>query len=649
VAGAEIVLTSRTINRQSSVLLFGVLLLATCLRLNQAGIIPLRADEAANFYLAAKPVSEIITPLVTSDPHLPLFFILLHYWMIPAGHSELSLRYLTIFSAVLMVPLVYVLGRRLFPNSNMALIAAFFAAINPYSIWDSQDAYMYTMLTAAGLTSFITFLGLMRPKASRLAWAAYVLVSAVTIYIHYLGGLILIAEGGIWLWWTVTRTIGLQAGLKWLTAQLAIVALFAPWMILVLPLLAGLGSSMWRPVGLVELLARSFATFSLGRIEGLGMPAMVDRLTAILGSFPFLILMFLGIFLGRRSTANDPKARLVLAFYLFAPLLAFYLFTLVRFPIFDERYVLFLIPPFVLLLARGVTVLRQLTSRVSIAAIAMLIVALLSARSLFNYWYVPAYAKSPDWPDFVRELTADYRPGDVLIQNYPDEALPYYLNGRVPSVLVPGRSSAPMSSVAPRMQQLTKQYGRIWFQPVVGGEWDPEGVVAVWLDRHARLVNSYSYRDLRLQLYLSASSALRNSTAAATLFANDIRLVGFDLTYEADNAPGKTAQVVLFWQALRSGNRDATVFLHLYNPEGKLTSQQDSQPVHDSYPTHEWAAGETIVDAHQLQIPANLARGDYVIVLGMYDSATQERVPILESQVATLPQDRMVLANLDIK
>jgi mannosyltransferase len=649
VEGAGLDLGRGTVNRRDFIPLLAVLLLATWLRFNQAGVIPLRADEAANYYLAIKPIDEIFRPLITRDPHLPLFYILLHYWMILAGSSELSLRYPTILFSVLMVPLVYVLGRRLFRLSNIALIAALLTAINPYTIWDSQDAYMYSMLSTAGLASFILFAQVMRPNASRLAWAAYILISALALYVHYLATLVLVAEGAVWLWWTAARSIRWRTSIMWLGAQSAIAGLFAPWLVLALPLLAGLNASIWRPVGLVELLARSLATFALGRIQGFGMPAMIDRLTAILGSAPFLLLLLTGILVEHRSTENDTKPRALLALYLIVPLLAFFGFTLNRFPVFDERYVLFLVPPFVLLLARGLSVLRERTGRRSIFAIALSIVVLLSARSLFNYWYVPAYAKSPDWPDFVRELTADYHPGDVLVENYPDAAVPYYLHGRVPSLLVPGRSSAPMSSVAPRMQQLSKQYGRIWFQPVVGGAWDPEGVVATWLDRHAQLVSSYSYRDLRLQLYQTPSSALQSAMPGETLFGNQVRLVGFNLNYEGAAGTGITAKVVLFWQALENGIRDATVFLHLYNGKGKLLSQQDNQPVHGSYPTRDWAAGEIVVDVHQLQIPAHLESGEYIVAAGMYDSVTKERVPIVESKAKTLSENRIVLTDLDVK
>jgi hypothetical protein len=273
----------------------------------------------------------------------------------------------------------------------------------------------------------------------------------------------------------------------------------------------------------------------------------------------------------------------------------------------------------------------------------------LTAHSLLNYWYDPAYAKSPDWPGFVREITKERLSGDVLIQNYPDPALPYYLRDSVPSFLVPGKSSAQMPNVANRMEELAAKYGRIWFQPVAGNVWDPEGFAATWLDRHARFVHAYSFRGLQLELFMPASSAITASRTNSTLFANNIRLIGFDLNLADDTGSGKSAEVLLYWEALDRVQRDATVFVHLYDGKGNLMAQEDGEPVHGSYPTHDWSKGEIVVDSHDLQLPTLIPPGQYSVAVGMYDAETKERVLILESDGLTLPDNRAMLASLSLK
>src|SRR5512143_593762 len=102
----------------------------------------LRADEATNVVLASQNPPDIIRPFITEDPHLPLYHLMLHFWMLLAGQSELAVRFVTVFAGVLTVTLTFVLGRSIFPGQpGIALMGAFLAGINPYLIWDAQDAY----------------------------------------------------------------------------------------------------------------------------------------------------------------------------------------------------------------------------------------------------------------------------------------------------------------------------------------------------------------------------------------------------------------------------------------------------------------------------------------------------------------------------
>lgn len=647
--GADVIPGNRRAHLSSPALLVGILLLSFALRLYHSATLPLRADEAANYYLAIQPPAAIVRTLLTTDPHLPFFYFLLHFWTMVAGASELSLRFPSIFASVLVTSLVYLLARRLFPRSVIATAAASLVAINPYSIWDAQDAYMYSMLTASGLGSFIAFDRVLRPGPSKSAWVGYIAASALTLYIHYLGALVLIAQAALWLIWTVRKTISKRASLAWIAAQVAIAALLAPWAYLALPLLSGLTENLWRPVGILELVLRSFTAFSVGRVDSSIMPATVNLQVGLAGATLLSALAILGMLVARSPREGDSRQLLLLICYLWVPLFALFIFTLLRFPVFDERYVLFLVPPFVVFVGRGVVVIQERVRRPGVASIVLLLVAIVSGLSLFNYWYEPAYAKSPDWPEFVRQLTTEYQPGDLLIQNYPDSALPYYLNGRAPSVLVPGRGSADATSVSARLLKLSSAYRRIWFQPAAGGNWDTGGLVATWLDRHAKLVRSYSFRGLDLELYLPAATALAQASANATTFENGIRLLAFELGADGESGTASKAQVVLYWQSSEPSQRDLTAFLHLYDDKGNLVSQEDSQPVHGTFPTREWGKGEIVVDTRELPIPAGLPAGEYPVVVGLYDSETKGRIPIVNSQSTVMEDNRALLTKLDLR
>lgn len=91
----------------------------------------------------------------------------------------------------------------------------------------------------------------------------------------------------------------------------------------------------------------------------------------------------------------------------------------------------------------------------------------------------------------------------------------------------------------------------------------------------------------------------------------------------------RRVEVRLRWLALAPTERDYTVFVHLLDDTGKLVAQHDGPPQAGAYPTSAWQPGEEVDDLHALPI-AGLAPGAYHLIAGMYDPATQQRLPVYE-------------------
>jgi hypothetical protein len=103
-----------------------------------------------------------------------------------------------------------------------------------------------------------------------------------------------------------------------------------------------------------------------------------------------------------------------------------------------------------------------------------------------------------------------------------------------------------------------------------------------------------------------------------------VRLVG----YRVDKLSPRARQVTLFWTALAPIPDDYTVFVHVRDAKGANVAQRDSQPLGGDYPTHQWRAGETVIDPYRIDLPADLPPGEYRIVVGMYRLETLERLPV---------------------
>ena len=177
-----------------------------------------------------------ITRITSGDVHPPLYYFLLHYWTLPAGLSEYSLRFPSLFFSVLTVPLAWktaslLVGRR------AALLTTLLMAIAPFQVYYAQEARMYSLLTLLSLASTYAMARVAGFRATELGqarqtrrewvpWSVLVLSSAGLLYAHYFGFLVLLFQNTVVFLTRITKKGFL---IRWCLSQVAVAALFAPW------------------------------------------------------------------------------------------------------------------------------------------------------------------------------------------------------------------------------------------------------------------------------------------------------------------------------------------------------------------------------------------------------------------------------------
>ena len=110
-------------------------------------------------------------------------------------------------------------------------------------------------------------------------------------------------------------------------------------------------------------------------------------------------------------------------------------------------------------------------------------------------------------------------------------------------------------------------------------------------------------------------------------FANVATLVGVDAE-TGSLTPGDTLEAVVHWRSDAEFDRNYTAFVQLIGPDGQLYGQQDQQPGGGQFPTTGWLPGEYIADSTAVPLSADAPPGSYQIAIGLYDSATGERLPV---------------------
>lgn len=138
------------------VLIIGLVLVSAGLRFCMIGAKDIWLDEANTVSIASSDAGAMIAKLkLDSSP--PLYYLILHYWMMLFGRSETAIRSLSAVFGIALVAAVYAVARRLF-GREVALLSGLFMALAPIQVMYSQETRMYTLLPLFSLLAFHFFL-----------------------------------------------------------------------------------------------------------------------------------------------------------------------------------------------------------------------------------------------------------------------------------------------------------------------------------------------------------------------------------------------------------------------------------------------------------------------------------------------------------
>lgn len=111
--------------------------------------------------------------------------------------------------------------------------------------------------------------------------------------------------------------------------------------------------------------------------------------------------------------------------------------------------------------------------------------------------------------------------------------------------------------------------------------------------------------------------------------------------------PGGRLEVNLVWQALVPLEKDYTVFVQVLDAAERMVGQVDAWPVQGTYPTSQWAAGETIRDHYEVTLAPDLPPGPYQVYIGWYLLADLRRLPVLDAAGQPV-DDRFIISGLHV-
>lgn len=502
-------------------------------------------DEIDAIYFALRELPATLSMFVETGQNGALYFLALRPWLSLSGSSAFALRYLSLIFGVLSIPLLWQLCRRLMPASpahlgngaedaaltgtgrnlrqisswvtraGAPLIAAVLLAVNPYHLWYSQEGKMYTLIIfLALLAAWFWLRGMDRGGFG--PWFGFLLTVTLAIYSHLL--MILLIPLFL-VWFAIAWP---RSKYHWRGFLLALAGLTLPY----LPLLLWQWDLLTTKqtvtalafVPLREILKTLLHYHSSSFIEA----------GKILYLAPIFGLGLAGLYAGSRAwpmvkdrPAGIPGQRrrllLVLA-WLAVPVLTIYVLSL-RQPVFLPRYVIWIAPAFMILLALGVQATWNGGGRLSKTLAVSLML------------YVVVYWGLIGWQEKSQEIKTDLRgtmefvaeqrsPEELLIIQIPNlhlayqyysgdpganpfedgqERLGWWAAGLSPETGL-GEEVA-CSQVDQQMRGLAFGATKIWVILSEVELVDPNRLMLAWLDDEATLVDKVDFRGAQVRQY----------------------------------------------------------------------------------------------------------------------------------------------------
>ncbi len=367
-------------------------------------------DEALSVAYAHLSWHDFIQVLRTGEANMAFYYLLLRE-MVLIGDSEFWVRLPSVIAGVATVPVVYVLGSKLY-DRRTGLLCSLLLSVNACHVVFSQEARGYALaLLLITLSSWLFISGMESPSWK--IWSAYAVVGALAVNSHFYAGLVLVAQ-----WLSLLVLPRRMVPLKHFVGALLILAvLISPAVLFVL--WHSQGRINWvPPISWLELYHTAiFLTSEGGKLAG--------NLLLV------LFLIALAVAAKASLRAQSPLQRwkeLFPWFWLLTPMLITALGS-IWVPMFFHRFLIVCLPAFVLLVARGLITLRPATAWIA-AFIALSIVTVFSSYSRTR----------ENWRDATHFVLSEAQPGDAILfyRGYSDAPF-YYYESRSPAKNRPER------------------------------------------------------------------------------------------------------------------------------------------------------------------------------------------------------------------
>jgi 4-amino-4-deoxy-L-arabinose transferase-like glycosyltransferase len=398
-----------------------ITVLALVLRLMFLGDEPFWGDEILSVRRAQWSWGEFLAFMQEGVPAMAFYYLLLRFWIV-LGESEMMVRLLSVVFGAATVPLVYLIGKRLF-EARVGLVAALLMAVNTFHIQYSQEARSYSLLVFLVTLSTLFLIEIVQ-RPSWKSWAGFIAATGLAVYSHWFALLALAAQAS-----TVVFLPGYKIPWKGAIVTAAVLA------IVLTPIWFSVSGELASFVFQAEEIDEAERLFTAGAVQGFSLERVHEfGLESTGGGGNLLLIVYLilatvggAVAVNRwategRSVESWKYALLISGLVL--PIVITSLYSYLVEPALVFRYLLICLPFLVLLAALGANQIYWVhrSARAPISVFPVVFVVLIVALMGLSIKGAAAYYAEPekeDWRGLTKLVASQWQPGDGIVFYVP--------------------------------------------------------------------------------------------------------------------------------------------------------------------------------------------------------------------------------------
>lgn len=332
---------SKFILTKNIILFIAFLLLALVINTLVLQSQSIRLDESQSLWISTKSTFAVLK-FTAEDVHVPLYNLLLHFWIQIFGNNIYVARSLSLLFFLINIPILYKFSKNYF-NNKVALLTVSLFILSPFIIWFTSETRMYTLFTLVATINNLFFLNLVKSNA-KAGKLGFFFSTIIGLYTHYFFIFIIVTQIVyiLWMFFKDYKAVNVR---KLAYVYIALVVssfiFFFPWIAFVINLGFAANSQPVIPTLTTFNIFQTLVNFLFG-FQSQNMQSVLVSL------WPIIIITLFVVFTQRKNIEINNIDYFLLATFL--PITLVFLISFIV-PIFLTRYLIFVTPTFFLLLS----------------------------------------------------------------------------------------------------------------------------------------------------------------------------------------------------------------------------------------------------------------------------------------------------------